>query len=108
MIVGVPRETTPGERRVALVPVLVPLVKKAGMEVLVQADAGVAAGFVNSAFEEKGARLASTVFTDADIVLKVQPPTQEEIGQLNEGACLLGFLQPYMQQSAIAALAARK
>ena len=108
MIVGVPRETTPGERRVALVPELVPLVKKAGMEILVQADAGVAAGFVNSAFEERGARLASTVFTDADIVLKVQPPTQEEIGQFKEGACLIGFLQPYTQQKAIAVLAARK
>ena len=105
MIIGVPRETTVGERRVALTPELVAVVKKAGMDVLVQADAGAAAGFIDSAYQDKGARLAANVLADADVVLKVQPPTPDEIGQIKEGAALIGFLQPYTQFDVIRALA---
>jgi NAD(P) transhydrogenase subunit alpha len=108
MIIGVPKETAAGERRVALVPELVPLVKKAGVEVLVQLDAGAAAGFADSVFQDQGAQLAEAVFAKADVLLKVQPPTLEEIGQMKEQACLIGLLQPYTQQAAITALAARK
>src|SRR5947209_2639288 len=108
MIVGVTKETTTGERRVALVPDLVALLTKAGLEAVVQADAGAAAGFLDSAFAAKGARLGSAVLAEADVVLKVQPPTLEEIGQIKEGAVLIGFLQPYTQIEAIRALAARR
>jgi NAD(P) transhydrogenase subunit alpha len=108
MIIGVPKETAAGEKRVALTPDLVPMVKKGGLDVLVQIDAGAAAGFVDSAYQDKGARLASAVLADADVVLKVQPPTLDEIGQLKEGAVLIGFLQAYTQIEAIRALAARK
>src|SRR5262249_33422037 len=108
MIVGVPTETVPGERRVALVPDLVPKLTKAGLEVLVQSGAGAAAGFLDPAYQETGARLQPDVFAQADILLKVQPPTSEEIGRIREGATLIGFLQPYANAAAIQALAARR
>ena len=108
MLVGVPRETAPGERRVALVPDLVPLLKKAGVDVLVQVDAGAAAGYLDAAYLDKGARLSPSVIADADLIIKVQPPTAEEIGQIKEAAVLIALLQPYTQLDTIRALAARK
>ncbi len=108
MIVGVPKETVPGERRVALVPELVPKLTKAGLDVLVQCGAGTAAGFLDAAYAEKGARLEAEVFDKVDVVLKVQPPTIDEIGRTKEGSILIGFLQPYANAGAIGALAARK
>jgi NAD(P) transhydrogenase subunit alpha len=108
MIVGVPRETVAGERRTALVPDLVPKLTAARLEVVVQAGSGTAAGFPDAAYRDKGARLGDEVLATADIVLKVQPPTAQEISSLREGATLIGFLQPYTNGAGIQALAARK
>src|SRR5437879_314939 len=101
MIVGIPKEILPGEKRVALVPELAPKVVKAGMEILVQSGAGDAAGFVDSSYSQPGVRLEPDVFGHADILLKVQPPTVEEIGRMKEGAILIGFLQPYANVNGI-------
>jgi len=108
MIVGVPKETVAGERRVALVPDLVPKLKQAGLEVLVEAGAGSAAGFPDQLFVDKGARLEEDVFSRADILLKVQPPTGSEIERSKEDALLIGFLQPYSAEVAITKLATRR
>jgi NAD(P) transhydrogenase subunit alpha len=108
MIVGVPKETVPSEKRVALVPDLVPRLTKAGLEVVVQTDAGAAAGYPDAGYQEKGARLNADVLGQADIVLKVQPPTADEIAAMKEGGTLIAFLQPYANAEGIAALAARK
>src|SRR5437016_12240799 len=103
MIVGVPKETTPGERRVALVPELIAPLKKAGLDVAMQIDAGTAAGYLDAAFHDKGARASPSVIADADVVLKVQPPTSDEIAQFKEGAVYIGFLQPYTEIDTIPA-----
>jgi proton-translocating NAD(P)+ transhydrogenase subunit alpha len=108
MLVSVPKETLPGERRVALIPDLVSKLLKAGLQVLVQSGAGTAAGFLDTAYQEQGARLEADVFDQADVLLKVQPPTAREIDALKEGASIIGFLQPYTNLALIQALAARK
>jgi len=108
MIVGVPKETVPGERRVALVPDLATKLKGAGLEILVEPGAGAAAGFLDPAYEEKGARLDVDALGQADVLLKVQPPTVEEAGRVKEGATLIGFLQPYTNAAGIQALAVRR
>lgn len=108
MIASVPKETAPDEQRVALVPELVPRLTKAGLEVIVQSGAGESAGFFDAAYEGKGARLEAEVFDKADVVLKVQPPTIDEIGRMNEDSILIGFLQPYTNATAIKALMARR
>jgi NAD(P) transhydrogenase subunit alpha len=109
MIVCVPKEMVTGERRVALVPELVPKLTAANLEVVVQSGAGAAAGFLDSDFREKGARLEpDDVLAMADVLLKVQPPTAEEIGRLKPGSTLIGLLQPYTGAEAIQGLAARQ
>jgi NAD(P) transhydrogenase subunit alpha len=107
MIVGVPKEIIPGERRVALVPDLVPKLTKAGPAVLVEAGAGEAAGFPDRAYLDKGARVETEVLSQADIVLKVQPPTIDEVACIKHAATLIGFVQPYGNVEGIRALAAR-
>ena len=72
MIVGVPKETFPGERRVALVPAVLPTLAKAGIQVLLEAGAGTAAGFPDAAYTEKGGNALSTrkeLFDAADVIL---------------------------------------
>jgi H+-translocating NAD(P) transhydrogenase subunit alpha len=108
MIVGVPKETVPGERRVALVPDLVPKLTKTGLEIRIQPGAGSEAGFTDAAYQETGARLEENVFPQSDILLKVQPPTSEESGTLKEGATLIGCLQPYTKAAHFQILATRK
>jgi NAD(P) transhydrogenase subunit alpha len=108
MIVGAPRETAAGERRVALVPELVARLVKAGVEVAIEPGAGAGAGFSDSAYASQGARLEPDILTRADVLLKVQPPTLAEIEQVKKGAAVIGLLQPYDGAAAIRALAARE
>ncbi len=107
MIVGIPKETAPGERRVALVPELVSKLLAAGLEVCVQFGAGVEAGFGDKDFEEKGARLSMDVWTHADALLKVRPPAADEIAKLKKEAILIGLLEPYTSEAQVTLLAAR-
>ncbi len=107
-IVGVPKETAPDERRVALVPEILAKLTSLGVDVLVQSGAGMAAGFSDSAYTEKNARIESNVLAASDIVLKVQPPALAEIAQMKEGSVLIGFLQPYANAGGIKALAQRR
>ena len=108
MIVSIPKESALGERRVALVPELVPKLTKAGLEVIVQSGAGAAAGFLDPSYIDAGARIEPDVFENADVLLKVQPPTAAEIDRMKAGATLIGFLQPYTSVAEIRALAARR
>jgi NAD(P) transhydrogenase subunit alpha len=108
MIVSILKETAPGERRVALVPELVSKLTAAGLEVHVQFGAGVEAGFGDKAYEEKGALLAADVLAEADVLLKVRPPTAEEIAKLREASVFIGLLEPYTSEAQIRLLGARK
>ncbi|MBI4881656.1 MAG: Re/Si-specific NAD(P)(+) transhydrogenase subunit alpha [Planctomycetes bacterium] len=111
MKVGVPRETAAGESRVAIVPETVAKLAKAGLEVLVEKDAGRAALFADEAYAKAGARLVDggeALLGEADIVLKVDPPTVEEAGHLKEGAAVFSFLQSWSSGALLAALNARR
>src|SRR3954465_4242827 len=106
MRIGVPKETAPGERRVALVPDVVGKLVTAGFEVLVQRGAGEAASFPDAAYEEAAARLADD-WTDADAVVKVQKPSDQEADRLRDGQLLIGFLQPLTDREGVERLAQR-
>jgi NAD(P) transhydrogenase subunit alpha len=106
MRIGVPRETAAGERRVALVPEIVAKLVPAGFEVLVQPGAGEAASFPDAAYEEAGARLVDD-WAEAEAVVKVQKPNEEEAGRLREGQVLIGFLQPLTDPEGIERLGQR-
>jgi len=107
MIVGVPRERQANERRVALVPELLPRLLKAGLQVRIETGAGEAAGFPDAAYQGGGVELLADPLPTADAVLKVQPPTTEEIARMKTGAVLIGFLQAATNANLLAALAAR-
>jgi NAD(P) transhydrogenase subunit alpha len=109
MRVAVPRETTPGERRVALVPETVSRLRDAGFDVRVERGAGEAAGFGDQAYAEAGAELAdsSTLLDGAAIVTRVGRPSAEEAAALTSGTVLVGFLQPLTDAEGIARLRER-
>jgi NAD(P) transhydrogenase subunit alpha len=111
MKIAVPRETVPGERRVALIPEAAATLVKAGLEVLVEAGAGAGAFHADAAFEKAGARVvpdAATLYGQADVVLKVQKPTLEEADRLREGSVLVAFLQALGSPDLVQRLAARR
>lgn len=109
MKVGVPKESAPGERRVALVPDTVSRLVKSGLEVAVERGAGADSSFPDAAYEQAGASLVDRdAALGADLVAKVQKPTEEEIALLREGAVLVSFLQPLNSPDLVRALARRR
>lgn len=108
MKIGVARETAPGERRVALVPEALGKLTAAGLEILVEAGAGVGALIPDSAYSDAGARIVSTdeLYRDADAILRVQKPNAAEAVRLRSGQAVIGLLQPLLDPQLMAALAA--
>ena len=104
MRIGVPRETVLGERRVALVPETVQKLVKAGNEVVVERGAGTEAAFVDSAYEQAGARIVDDAY-DAELIVKVQRPTADEMAKLRSGQMLIAFVQPLIDPRYAQALA---
>jgi H+-translocating NAD(P) transhydrogenase subunit alpha len=103
VIVGVPKEIYPGERRVALTPVVVPMLAKAGLEVAIEAGAGVAAGYPDAQYQEKGAKVLpdrAAVFAQTDIIVQVlghganDKNGESDLRLMRRGQALVGFLRP--------------
>jgi NAD(P) transhydrogenase subunit alpha len=103
MIVGVPRETFPGERRVALVPSSIPTLAKGGLEVIVEAGAGAQAGYPDAEYVAKGGKIIPErrdVFAAADVVVQVlgygsnDKSGQADVPLFHNGQALIGFLRP--------------
>jgi NAD(P) transhydrogenase subunit alpha len=115
MIVGVPRETFPGERRVALIPSVMPALTKSGAEVLVESGAGAAAGFPDADYTAKGARIVprTDVFSRADVVLMVRAPGanpvhgRDDTARLRSGQAVVGFAEPLTAHEATEEVAVR-
>ncbi|HEX2359824.1 MAG TPA: Re/Si-specific NAD(P)(+) transhydrogenase subunit alpha [Solirubrobacterales bacterium] len=93
MRIGVPKETAERERRVALTPDVVVQLKAKELDVTVEPGAGEGASHPDAEYSEAGAEVDGGAW-DADVVLKVAPPTDEEVGRLKQGQVLIGFLQP--------------
>jgi proton-translocating NAD(P)+ transhydrogenase subunit alpha len=116
MIVGVPRESFPGERRVALVPGVVPNLAKAGMEVVVEAGAGYQAGYPDAEYTAKGAKILPSraeVFRAADIVTQVlcygsnDRTGKADVPLFKNGQVLVGFLRPLGSVETISEIAGK-
>jgi NAD(P) transhydrogenase subunit alpha len=104
MKIGVPKETAEGERRVALVPDVVKALTAKEIEVAVEPGAGEGASHPDSEYTDAGAKVDGDVWS-SDIVLKVTPPTDDEVGRLKQGQVLIGFLQPLTNASLAKSLA---
>ncbi len=101
MTVGIPKETWPGETRVAVIPAGVAALKKAGLEVAVERDAGTAAGFPDEAYRQQGATIVerAAIFSSADIVLTVRATPAG--GTLRKGQAVIGFADPLGAPTAV-------
>jgi len=116
MILGIPREIYPKERRVALVPAVIANLKKAGLEILIEAGAGHAAGYPDKEYVDKGAKLAADraeVFRTADIIVQFlchganDQNGAEDLPLLRKGQVLMGFLRPLGTQKTLQEIADR-
>jgi H+-translocating NAD(P) transhydrogenase subunit alpha len=103
MKVSVPKESAPGERRVALVPEVVQRLSKDGVEVAIEGGAGEPAHHPDAAYEEAGASVGDG--WSGQVVAKVARPSGEEVGRLDRGQVLIGFLQPLTSPDTVKALA---
>ena len=104
MIIGVPKEIYPGERRVALVPAVLPTLTKAGFEVQIEAGAGLSAGYIDALYAEKGAKIVAdraAIFGAADVIVQVlgyganDINGQQDVPLYRRGQILASFLRPF-------------
>jgi proton-translocating NAD(P)+ transhydrogenase subunit alpha len=110
-VIGVPKETLPGEKRVATVPEVVEKLVKLGFKVVVQAGAGEHASVADDAYRAAGADIvpdAAALWGGADIIFKVRAPTAGEVGLMHEGQTLVSFIWPAQNPELMQLLAARK
>ena len=110
MLIGVAKETWPGEVRSALVPANATKLIKGGFSIAMESGAGGAAGLTDEQFTEAGVSILSSraeVLAAADIFLAVRKPDTEEVAQLKSGAISVSFLDPYNEKALIEALAAK-
>ncbi|MEL6427539.1 MAG: Re/Si-specific NAD(P)(+) transhydrogenase subunit alpha [Planctomycetota bacterium] len=108
MRIGIPKETHPGERRVAASPAAVARFQKLGFEVSVEAGAGEGASYPDAAYSEAGASPCSREEAlTADVVLGVRPPREEDVGALREDATFVSFLFPAQNEGLVETLRAR-
>lgn len=110
MIIGVPKELHKGEKRVATTPEVAGHLHKLGFDVLVEAGAGRAARFLDSAYKDAGvsiAKDAAEVWLNADIILKVRAPEGDEVAAVRKGQTLISFIQPAQNEALMKALSKR-
>ena len=111
LLIGVPKETAPGEKRVATVPEAVEKLIKLGFSVAIESGAGDAANCSDEAYRAVGAEVlpdAPTLWAQADIVFKVRAPSSAEVALMREGGMLIGFVWPAQNPALMEQLAARK
>lgn len=108
MLIAVPRETKPGEKRVALVPDIISKLTKAGLSVVIESNAGLASEYADEQFKAAGAQIKTgDVLAGSDVVLSVQPLTPSQMALLKKGAITISFLSPTTATDSInAAIAA--
>ena len=111
MIIGIPREIYPREKRVATVPEVVEKLGKLGFKVQIESGAGDAANCSDDTYRAAGAEVvgdAATLWSTSDIVFKVRSPTSDEVGLLREGGTLISFIWPAQNPELMQQLSAKK
>lgn len=108
VLIGVPKEITSGEHRVALNPDVTAQLIKSGVSVQIEENAGLAAYFTNEAYQNAGAKIVKDAISDADIVVKIQKPDSSEVKKMKSGAMLISFLWAAQNKTLIDELNAGK
>jgi NAD(P) transhydrogenase subunit alpha len=111
MLIAVPKEILPGEKRVALIPSSISALTKAGLDVLIETGAGAGCFYDDKAYEEAGAQIApnaDALYQAADILFKVRPPESKEVEKLREGTTLICLMDAFFRIDLLEQLASRK
>ncbi len=111
MKIAVPLESQPGEKRVATVPEVVGRLVKLGVEVLIEEGAGIGAHYTDQAFKEAGATLVDDLerlYSEAEVVLRVQPPAPEVVRRQKAGSIAIGFMNPYQNVELVKAMCVKR
>ena len=107
-LIAVPRETAPGEKRVATVPEVVEKLVKLGFRVAVESGAGEGANFSDEMYRASGAEIVTDAWASGDIIFKVRAPTTDEVARMRAGQTLVSFIWPAQNPALMESLAARK
>lgn len=111
MKIGIPRETYPGEKRVATTPEVATHLQKLGFTITLESSAGGAAKFTDEAYQQAGVEITTdkeALWTSSNIILKVREPEQDEIDLMHEGQTLISFIWPAQNEALMNSLAAKK
>lgn len=110
MLIGVPKETHPGERRVALIPDSVKKLTQKGLDILIEKSLGASIGISDQDYLDAGAKIGSRqdVLSQSDMVLRLRKPPHEEVNQLKKGSIHISFLDPYNEKDLINTLASNQ
>ena len=107
MIIGLPKETLPGETRIALLPAEIKRLASDILSFQLETGAGLGAYFSDESYIESGAEVISDVYSHSDVIIRINPPETDEVCKLKEGTCLVSLLNPFMNHDLVKILAAR-
>jgi len=106
MIIGIPKESLTGETRVAILPAEVKKLSSDFLKFKIESGAGNGSFIADEIYSESGAEIVSDVYSDSDLIIRINPPTKEELSKLNEGTSLISLLTPFINHALIKKLAA--
>ena len=106
MIIGIPKESLTGETRVAILPAEVKKLSSDFLKFKIESGAGNGSFIADAIYVESGAEIVSDVYSDSDMIIRINPPTEEELSKLNEGTSLISLLAPFTNHALVKQLAA--
>ena len=106
MIIGIPKESLTGETRVAILPAEVKKLSSDFLKFKIESGAGNGSFIADEIYAESGAEIVSDVYSDSDLIIRINPPTEEELSKLNEGTSLISLLAPFTNHALVKQLAA--
>lgn len=105
MIIGVPKESLSGETRVAILPEEIQRLSSDGLAFRVETGAGKGSFIADESYSDSGAELLPDVFPDSDLIVRINPPTEEEASRFKDGSCLVSLLNPFTNHGLVRQLA---
>ena len=96
MIIGILKETLSNESRVALLPSEIKQLNTENISFKIEHEAGLGACFSDIAYEESGATISSNIHQESDVIIKINPPSNDEIEKIKDGSCLISLINPFM------------
>ena len=106
MIIGIPKESLTGETRVAILPAEVKKLSSDFLKFKIESGAGNGSFIADAIYAESGAEIVSDVYSDSNLIIRINPPTEEELSKLNEGTSLISLLAPFTNHALVKQLAA--